>query len=153
MKIWVDADACPRDVKEVILKAAIRLEFEVIFVANTYLSLPHHDLVRSIQVAQGADVADQYIVDHCVEGDLVITGDIPLAAKIIEKKALGIDHRGEIFTEESIDERLSMRNFMQDLRDQGVTTGGPKAFGQKEKIQFTNALDRILQKLKKQQGL
>lgn len=149
LKIWVDADACPKEVKEVILKACLRFQLPAIFVANQFLRLPHDPLVSMIQVEAGADVADQYIVDHCVEGDLVITADVPLAGKIIEKKAIGLDHRGEFFDEESISERLSMRNFMQDLRDQGMVTGGPSSYGQKEKILFTNSLDRFLQKQSK----
>lgn len=146
LKIWVDADACPKDVKEVVLKAALRFQVKTIFVANQFLRLPHDELVQMIQVEAGADVADQYIVDHCEKGDLVITADVPLAGKIIEKQAIGLDHRGEFFDEESISDRLSMRNFMQDLRDQGMVTGGPSSYGQKEKILFTNSLDRFLQK-------
>jgi uncharacterized protein YaiI (UPF0178 family) len=149
LKIWVDADACPKDVKEVVLKASLRFQTPVIFVANQFLRLPHDELVKMIQVEAGADVADQYIVDHCESGDLVITADVPLAGKIIEKQAIGLDHRGEFFDEESISDRLSMRNFMQDLRDQGTVTGGPNSYGQKDKILFTNSLDRFLQKQKK----
>lgn len=149
MKIWIDADACPKVIKEVVFKASFKLKIEVVMVANSYMSFPHGGLISSIQVDQGADVADSYIVDRVVNGDLVITADIPLASLIIEKEAIAINPRGELYTEENISERLSMRNFMQELRDGGVNTGGPAPFGTKDKAAFANSLNNILTKLNK----
>jgi uncharacterized protein YaiI (UPF0178 family) len=149
LKIWIDADACPKVIKEVVFKASFKLKIEVVMVANSYMSFPHGGLISSIQVDQGADVADSYIVDRVVNGDLVITADIPLASLIIEKEAIAINPRGELYTEENISERLSMRNFMQELRDGGVNTGGPAPFGTKDKAAFANSLNNILTKLNK----
>jgi uncharacterized protein YaiI (UPF0178 family) len=149
LKIWIDADACPRAVKEVIFKNCFRLKVPVTLVANSYMNVPLDPLVQFIQVDQGADVADQYIVDHVSETDLVITADIPLADLIVKKGAIAINPRGEEYTEENISERLSMRNFMQDLRDSGMDTGGPAPYGPKDKEQFSNALNRLLTKLLK----
>lgn len=149
MKIWIDADACPKVIKEVVFKASFKLKIEVVMVANSYMSFPHGGLISSIQVDQGADVADSYIVDRVENGDLVITADIPLASLIIEKEAIAINPRGELYTEENISERLSMRNFMQELRDGGVNTGGPAPFGTKDKAAFANSLNNILTKLNK----
>jgi uncharacterized protein len=148
-KIWVDADACPKAVKELIFKASFRLNVPVCLVANAYMSVPHGGLITSIQVDQGADVADQYIADNITDADLVITADIPLAAIIVEKGATAINPRGELYTEENVRERLSMRDFMQDLRDSGVETGGPAPFGPKDKERFANSLNKLLTKLLK----
>lgn len=144
MKIWIDADACPKPVKEVVFKASARLKITVILVANSYLSIPHSPFIKLIQVEKGADVADFYIVEHVEKSDLVITADIPLAGHIVEKGATAINPRGEIYTQENISERLSMRNFMQELRDSGVQTGGPAPFGVKDKEMFANSLNRLL---------
>ena len=133
-------------VKEAVFKFSGKLSIEVIMVANSYLAPPPGGLVRSVQVDKGADVADTYIVDHVDSIDIVVTADIPLAGLIVEKGALAINPRGEIYTEENISERLSMRNFMQDLRDSGMQTGGPAAFGPKDKELFVNSLHRILTK-------
>jgi uncharacterized protein YaiI (UPF0178 family) len=150
MKIWIDADACPKIIKEVIFKTAARLQVPVTLVANSYLTIPHSPLINLIQVDQGADVADFYIVKNVEDDDLVITADIPLAALIVEKNAIAINSRGEIYTEENINERLSMRDYMTDLRDNGgVITGGPAPFGPKDKEKFTNSLDRLLTKMLK----
>lgn len=149
LKIWVDADACPKMIKEVIFKVSFRLKIPVILVANSYMSVPAGSLISSIQVESGADVADMYIADHVTEKDLVITADIPLAALIVEKDAVAINPRGELYTEDNINERLSVRDFMQDLRDSGVVTGGPASFGAKDKERFTNSLNRILTKMLK----
>jgi uncharacterized protein YaiI (UPF0178 family) len=143
-KIWIDADACPKMIKEVIFKASFRLHIPVCLVANSFMSVPHGGLVTSIQVDQGDDVADFYIVEHVEEQDLVITADIPLAALIVEKNAMAINPRGELYTEENVRERLSMRDFMKDLRDNGLVTGGPAPFGAKDKELFTNSFNRIL---------
>lgn len=148
-KIWIDADACPRVVKEVIYKESSRNQLEVILVANSYLEHPLSPLIKSIKVEMGADVADQYIVDNLDPTDIVITADIPLAAFAVEKEATAINPRGEIYTEENVKERLSMRDFMTSLRDNGFNTGGPAAFGPKDKEAFTNSLNRLITQLLK----
>ena len=149
MKIWIDADACPNMVKEAVFKASARLKTHVCLVANSHLNIPLSPLISFVKVEQGADVADFYIAENVVPGDLVITADIPLAALIVEKNALAINPRGELYTEENISERLSVRDFMQDLRDSGLDTGGPPPLGPKDKERFTNSFDRIMTKLLK----
>lgn len=148
INIWIDSDACPKSIKEIVYRASHRLKIPVFVVANSYMSVPPGTLVRAIQVDKGSDVADQYIVEHLTPGDIVITSDIPLAALAVEKEALVIDHRGEAYTEENVRERLSMRDFMKEIRDSGVITGGPAPFGAKDVEYFSNALNRILTKLK-----
>ena len=143
-KIWIDADACPKAVKEIIFKSSFRLNIALMLVANAYQTIPHSDLIRLIIVGKGTDVADQYIIDHVEANELVITADIPLAAKIVEKFAIAINPRGEIYTEENIGEILSMRDFMKELRDGGSITGGPAAFGPKDVQQFANSLNKLL---------
>ncbi len=148
-KIWIDADACPKVVKEIVFKASYRIQIPVCLVANSYIAVPPDSLITSIQVDQGADVADTYIVDNCEENDLIITADIPLAAFVVEKGATAINPRGELYTEENVRERLSMRDFMQELRDGGLNTGGPPPFGEKDKAGFANSFNKIVtQKLK-----
>lgn len=147
MKIWIDADACPKAVKEVVYKASFRLKIPVVLVANQYLSLPPSPFVSAIQVEKGDDVADFYIVENLDPVDLVITADIPLADLVVKKGAIAINPRGELYTEENISERLSMRDFMKNLRDEGVNTGGPSAFGDKDRENFTNSLNRLLTKM------
>ena len=149
MKIWIDADACPKIVKEVVFKASFRLKISVCLVANSYMSVPQDPLVRLVQVEKGADIADFYIVEHVDENDLVITADIPLAALVVDKGAIAINPRGELYTEENIGERLSMRDFMQGLRDSGMDTGGPPPLGPKDKERFVNSFNQILTKLMK----
>lgn len=148
MMIWIDADACPRPVKEAVFKISGRKNIKVTLVANSYLapSRGSEKFIRSVQVEKGADVADFYIVEHVQEVDLVITADIPLAALIVEKGALVINPRGELYTEENIGERLSMRDFMQEMRDSGMETSGPPPFGPKDTERFINSLNRILDK-------
>ncbi|MGZ3789388.1 MAG: YaiI/YqxD family protein [Bacteriovorax sp.] len=143
-KIWIDADACPKAVKEIVFKATFRVKIPLMLVANSYLTIPHSDLIRLIIVGKGTDVADQYIVDHVEAHDLVITADIPLAAKVVEKNAIALNPRGEIYTEENIGEILSMRDFMKDLRDGGSITGGPAVFGPRDVQQFANSLNKLL---------
>lgn len=143
-KIWIDADACPKAVKEIVFKASFRLNISLMLVANSYQTIPHSDLIRLITVGKGTDVADQYIIDNVIAHDLVITADIPLAAKVVEKMAMAINPRGEIYTEENIGEILSMRNFMKDLRDSGTITGGPSTFGPKDIQLFANSLNKLL---------
>ncbi len=145
-KLWVDADACPKVIKEVIFKTSNRLQLPTILVANAHMQIPLSPLITFVKVDQGADVADTYIVDHAGVDDLVVTADIPLAGLIVEKGAMAINPRGELYTEENISERLSVRNFMQDLRDSGMDTGGPAAFGVKDKASFANSLNAILTK-------
>lgn len=147
--IWIDADACPKAVKETIYKASARLNLTVTLVANSHQAIPITPLVQLIIVGRGDDVADKYIVDHVGPRDLVVTADIPLAALVIEKNAVAINPRGEIYTDENIGEILSMRNFMKDLRDSGTITGGPAGYGPKDIQSFSNSLNQFLSKLKK----
>ncbi len=148
MKIWIDADACPKIIKEHIFKIAASKKLHVTLVANSQMWIPHSPLFNLIQVDQGADVADNYIVENCSSEDLIITADIPLADHIVKKGAIAINPRGEVYTEENISERLSIRDFMQDLRDSGLQTGGPPPFGTKDKAEFANSLNKILSKIK-----
>ncbi len=148
-KIWIDADACPKAVKEVVFKSSFRLQLPVCLVANSYMETPSRSLITSIQVEKGADIADFYIVENVLKNDLVITADIPLAALVVEKKAIAINPRGKLYTKENVREQLSMRNFMQNLRDSGVDTKGPPPFGPKDKELFANSLNRILTKITK----
>jgi uncharacterized protein len=148
MKIYIDADACPKPVKEAVFKAGARLQIHVILVANSHMWTPSSPLISLVQVEKGVDVADFYIVDHVEEGDLVITADIPLADLIVKKNVTAINPRGEVYTEENIGERLSMRDFMKELRDGGgLVTGGPAPYSDKDRINFTNSLNKILTKL------
>ena len=123
MKIWVDADACPKVVKELLFKTSLRLNIPLCLVANSYMNIPFHQLISFIKVESGDDVADMYIAEHVAPEDLVITADIPLAAEIVNKKAMAINPRGELYEEENVGERLSMRDFMKELRDGGIETG------------------------------
>ncbi len=148
MKIWVDADACPAVIKEVLYKAAKRVNIEMILVANRHIRVPRSAFIRAVQVGKGQDVADNEIAKKVTSGDLVITADIPLAARIVEKGAMGLNPRGELYTEENIKERLSTRDFMDNLRSSGIETGGPSAMGASDKQTFANSLDRILTKYK-----
>jgi hypothetical protein len=145
MKLWVDADAAPRDVKDICVRASERLKLEAILVANQRLQLPlGYSYVSAVRVEGGPDVADRYIAEHAASGDVAVTADIPLAALLVPKGVIVIDPRGEEYTPESIGERLSVRNFMDDLRGAGVETGGHGAYGAREKQAFANALDRAL---------
>ena len=144
MKIWVDADACPKAVKEILYRVAERTEIFVTLVANSPLHLPPSSFIDLIQVGSGADIADDEIADKCEAGDLIITADIPLAARVVEKGAQALDPRGTIYDKNNIGQILSMRNFMDELRGSGVETGGPSGFGQKEKFKFANALDKLI---------
>ena len=145
MKLWLDADAAPRDVKDVCFRASERLELETILVANQRVQLPvGYRHLSAVRVDGGPDVADRYIAEHAVAGDVAVTADIPLAALLVPKGVVVIDPRGEEYTVESIGERLSVRNFMDSLRGAGVETGGSAAWGAREKQAFANALDRAL---------
>ncbi|BCR06147.1 UPF0178 protein [Desulfuromonas versatilis] len=144
MQIWVDADACPKPVKEILFRAAQRVRAPLILVANKPLRTPASQHIRTIQVAAGFDVADQRIVDQLQAGDLVITADIPLAAQVIERGGHVLDPRGEAYTRDNIQERLTLRNFMDELRGSGVDTGGPAAYSQSDRQAFANRLDSFL---------
>jgi len=145
MKLWLDADATPRDVKEICFRASDRLALETILVANQRVQLPLGYLhLSAVRVEGGPDVADRYIAEHAAAGDVAITADIPLAALLVPKGVVVIDPRGVEYTSESIGERLSVRDFMDGLRGAGVETGGPAAYGPREKQAFANALDRAL---------
>jgi len=145
MKLWLDADASPRDVKDICLRASERLKLDVVFVANQRLQLPPgYAHLSAVRVEGGPDVADRYIAEHAEPGDVAVTADIPLAAILVPKGVVVIDPRGELYTTESIGERLSVRNFMDGLRGAGVETGGHGAYGAREKQAFANALDRAL---------
>jgi uncharacterized protein YaiI (UPF0178 family) len=145
MTIWIDADAAPRDVKDIILRAAKRLEIPTVLVANQRLSVPlNNPQVSTVWVQGGPDVADRYIAEHGAEGDVAITADIPLAAILVQKGLIVLDPRGEQYSAENVQERLSIRDFMDSLRGSGVETGGSKPFGAKDKQAFAAALDRVL---------
>ncbi len=145
MRIWIDADAAPREVREIVFRAVRRLGLEAILVANHRLRPPPgNPHVRSVLVAGGPDVADRYIAEHADPEDLVVTADIPLAAILVERGIVAIDPRGDLYTAATVGERLSIRNFMEGLRDEGIRTGGPSSFGEREKRSFANALDRLL---------
>ncbi|MDC0662719.1 YaiI/YqxD family protein [Marinobacter sp. SS21] len=146
MAIWVDADACPVAIKEILCRAADRWKIQTTFVANQAIRVPNSPFIRTRQVSQGFDVADQEIVDQLSTGDLVITQDIPLAAEAIDKGADVFNPRGQAFTRENIRQRLAMRNFMEELRSAGQVTGGPSAFSQTDRKEFADQLDRWLQK-------
>lgn len=144
MKIWIDADACPGVIKEILFRAAERTKRHLILIANHPLYVPPSPFIRMQQVESGFDVADNEIVKRVESGDLVITSDIPLAAQVIEKQGLVLSPRGELYTRENIGARLSMRNFMEDLRASGVDTGGLSALSQNDRKTFANQLDKLL---------
>lgn len=146
IQIWVDADACPNPIKEILFRAAKRVAILTTFVANQEVQISASPYIQAVQVRSGLDVADQYIVEKLNPGDLVITADIPLAAEAIAKGAVALNPRGEFYSENNIRERLSLRNFMDELRSGGVETGGPPAFSQRDRQNFANQLDRFLQR-------
>ena len=143
MKIWIDADASPRDVKEIVFRAAQRLKIETVLVANHRVAVPlGQTLITAVWVNGGPDVADRHIADASAPGDVAVTADIPLAAALVAKQVVVIDPRGEEYTAENVGERLTVRDFMEGLRGAGVETGGPKGYGAREKQAFAGALDR-----------
>ncbi|MEE3224205.1 MAG: YaiI/YqxD family protein [Pseudomonadota bacterium] len=144
MHIWVDADACPAVIKDILFKAARRTKLPLSLVANHSMSVPPDRHITLTQVPSGFDAADDYIVEKCEAGDLVITNDIPLAADVLAKNALALNNRGEEYDKLSIKQILGMRDFMETMRSSGEHTGGPKAFSQRDKQNFANALDRLL---------
>ncbi|MDA3852573.1 MAG: YaiI/YqxD family protein [Spirochaetaceae bacterium] len=149
MKIWVDADACPVAIKEILFRCADRRNISVTLVANQVLRIPKSTNINFIKVSAGFDVADNEIVKQMESGDLVITADIPLAAEVIEKGGVALNPRGELYTSENIKSRLAMRDFMDTLRSGGVDTGGPAALNKKDIQTFANHLDRLLTKYHK----
>lgn len=144
MKIWVDADACPGVVKDILFRAASRTGTLLTLVANQPVHVPASPFVRTIRVGSGFDVADNEIIKRVEAGDLVVTADIPLAAEVIEKGAHALNPRGELYTTENIRARLNMRDFMDTMRASGVNTGGPAAISQRDRLAFANSLDRFL---------
>jgi uncharacterized protein YaiI (UPF0178 family) len=144
MNIWVDADACPAPVKEILYRAADRACLPVTFVANQALRTPPSRWIRSVQVPRGFDVADSHIVEAVKPGDLVVTADIPLASLVVAKNAYALGPRGELYDRNNIGELLDMRNFMDGLRSSGMVTGGPGAFSHADRQAFANQLDRFL---------
>jgi uncharacterized protein YaiI (UPF0178 family) len=146
VKIFVDADACPAAVKEMVIRAAERLAVRAVFVANKDLRLPPSRQVSAVRVAMGLDVADGYIARAVEAGDLAVTADIPLAAALVARGAVVLDLRGTVYTEENVGEALALRNFHRDLREEGVMGGGPSGFGPRQARDFAGAFDRELSK-------
>lgn len=144
MQIWVDADACPKVIKEILFRAADRRGIQLTLVANKMLYCPPSKHIRAMQVPAGFDVADNKIAEMVEAGDLVVTADIPLAAEVIKRGGHALNPRGEFYTKDTIQERLTMRNFMDGLRGSGVETGGPPALSQSDRQAFANQLDRFL---------
>lgn len=150
MRIWVDADAAPRDVKEIVFRAARRLGVETILVANQRLQPPvGNAFVTAVRVDGGPDVADRHIAEHAIAGDLAVTADIPLAALLVPKGVAVLDPRGEEHTAQTIGERLSVRDFMEGLRTAGMDTGGPRPYAARDRQAFADALDRALTRLRR----
>ncbi|HEY5799021.1 MAG TPA: YaiI/YqxD family protein [Burkholderiaceae bacterium] len=150
MHIWVDADACPAVIKDILFRVAERTQLQVTLVANQLIRVPGSRFIRSLQVPAGADAADAEIVARVSEGDVVVTGDIPLAALVLDKGGLPLNPRGEWYTKDTIAQQLTMRAFMEELRSGGIDTGGPAAFSQADSRNFANALDRLLSRVTKQ---
>jgi len=147
VKLWIDADAAPRDVKEIVFRAALRLKLETVMVANQRLAVPlDNPFVTAVRVEGGPDVADLHIAEHAAPGDVAVTADIPLASALVEKRVAVIDPRGDEYTADSIGERLAVRDFMDGLRGAGVETGGARPYGARDKQAFAAALDRVLTK-------
>ena len=143
-KIWIDADACPKAVKEIVFKTSQRLKIKIILVANTYQNIPQNDLIQLIVVDKSFDAADQYIIDQVEMHDIVITADIPLAAEVLRKKARALDPRGKIYNENNIGPISSLRDFMKEFRDAGLITSGPAAFGPKDVKLFADSLNKLV---------
>jgi uncharacterized protein YaiI (UPF0178 family) len=144
MQIWIDADACPKDAKELVFRASARLSVPVCLVANRALALPPSPLITQVRVRAGSDVADSYIVQHVAAPDIVITADIPLAAQVVARGAVAIDPRGEVYTADNVGERLAVRNLMEELRWAGAVSGGPAAYSPANRRRFAEAFNRLL---------
>lgn len=147
MTIWVDADACPGVIKDILFRAAERTGVATVLVANQLLRVPPSPHIRALQVPAGFDVADNHIAQQAQPGDIVVTADIPLAAQVVAKGALALNPRGELYSDATIREALALRNFMTELRESGVQTGGPAAFSQRDRANFAAQLDKLLHKL------
>ena len=153
MRVWIDADATPRDVKEIVFRAAHRLALDTVMVANQRVPIPPgHPMVSAIRVDGGPDVADQYIAERAAAGDVAVTADIPLAAILVARGVIVIDPRGVEQTPETVGERLSVRDFMESLRSGGVETGGPSPYNAKDKQAFAAAFDRVLTRARRAAG-
>ena len=146
MRIFIDADACPKPIKEILYKAAIRTQTELILVANQYIPMPKSALIRIIQVAKVFDEADNRIVKEINAGDIVVTADIPLASNVIDKDGIALNPRGRLYTKDSIKHQLAMRNLMEQLRNDQLISGGPKTFSKDDTNAFANQLDKLLAK-------
>ena len=146
MRIWIDGDACPGVIKELLFRAAVRVKVLVTVVANEKLRVPVSEFIQTLVVGSGMNVADKRIVELVEAGDLVVTADVPLAAHVVQKGGIALNPRGEIYTAENIGERITMRNLMDELRGNDLVTGGPAPFGTKDKQAFANQLDRLLAK-------
>jgi uncharacterized protein YaiI (UPF0178 family) len=149
MQIWVDADACPNVIKDILFRAAERVQIAVVLVANKPLRTPPSPYIRAMQVSSGFDVADDKIVEQVEAGDLVVTADIPLAAAVIARGAHALNPRGELYTKDNIRERLNMRDFLDTLRGSGIQSGGPPALAHSDRQAFANQLDRLLNRYTK----
>ncbi|MEX0296133.1 YaiI/YqxD family protein [Pseudomonas putida] len=149
MRIWIDADACPKAAKDLIVKFALKRKLEVVMVAGQAVAKPAFAVVRLIVVPSGMDAADDYLVEHAVPGELVICSDVPLADRLIKKGVAALDPRGHEFDERNMGDRLAVRNLFTELREQGQAGGGQGPYGEREKQAFANALDRILARLAK----
>lgn len=149
MKIWVDADACPNVIKDILFRAADRTRTEVVLVANAPLRTPPSKYISTVQVMKGFDVADNYIAAEGEPGDLVITADIPLAAEVVDKGCTALNPRGDLYTKDNIKQRLTMRNFMEELRSSGVETKGPSTLSSSDRQAFANKLDSLLAKMRR----
>ena len=149
MNIWVDADACPVVVKDILFRATQRTQIPLCLIANQFIKVPPSPYIKSLQVESGFDVADNEIVRRAADGDLVITADIPLADEVIDKGCIALSPRGELFTKENIKGRLTMRDFMETLRSSGIQSGGPPPLSQSDRMKFANHLDRIIAKMSK----
>jgi hypothetical protein len=147
VRIWVDADACPNVIKEILFRAAERVGVELTLIANAPLRIPRSPLIRTLQVEKGFDVADNRIVELVQKDDLVVTADIPLAAAVVAQGVHALNPRGEFYTPDNIRERLAMRNLMEELRGSGLVSGGPPAISKSDRMAFANQLDKLLTRL------
>ncbi len=147
MRIWIDADACPKMIKDFVFKVSRRLKVPVILVANSGIHVPRSTLVSLVVVGDGLDEADHHILENCAVGDIVVTADIPLASSLVDKGVVAINPRGTVYTTDIVKEALATRNLMQDLRDEGTMSGGPPPLGPRDREKFANAIDRELTKL------
>ena len=144
MKIYVDADSCPKPIKKILFRLANRTKITITFVANRPMSAPRLNNIKTIEVSRGIDKADEYILEKISQTDLIITADIPLAADAIEKGASALDPRGELYTRENVRQRLNMRDFMSTMRASGMHMGGASSFSNSNQIDFSNAIDRYV---------